>query len=182
MYVQAWLLQYENQAQQSEAFIDCTNLAETDRNIQKACRFQIDSLGADCVWQQDFGYDNGQPCVLLKLNKIFGWTPDLYQPSEAPPELGNRYDPGYIGVTCEGENPIDNENMGPLIYYPAKGFPRYYYPYLNQEGYRAPLMMLKFAKPVNGIVINIWCRAWAKNIVHHRQDDQGSIHFEILID
>jgi len=181
-HIQAILLQYENDEQESEAFIDCTNLAEADRNKAKACRFQIDTLGPECVWQRDYGYDEGQPCILLKLNKIFNWEPELYDDSDYPSELGNRSSGAHVGVTCEGENPIDQENIGPLIYWPAQGFPRYYYPYRNQEGYRAPLVMVKFAKLTNGIVINVWCKAWARNIRHHRFDDMGSVHFELLVD
>jgi sodium/potassium-transporting ATPase subunit beta len=181
-HIQALLWLYENENQQSEALIDCDKVSEKDRPKNKACRFIIDKLGKHCTWQRDYGYDEGQPCVLLKLNKIFGWSPDLYNASDRPAALGDRWDPNYIGVTCEGENPIDQENMGPIEFFPSKGFPAHYYPYYNQEGYRAPLVMVKFAKPTNGIVINVWCKAWAKNIHHHRQDSQGSIHFEMLID
>ena len=28
------------------------------------------NLGANCVKQQNFGFDDGQPCILLKLNKV----------------------------------------------------------------------------------------------------------------
>lgn len=181
-HVQAVLDQYENQAQESEAFIDCQNLKEADRDKGKACRFQIDSLGMNCTWQRDYGYDDGKPCILLKLTKIFNWEPDLYQEEDRPPQLGDRFSPAHIGVTCEGENPIDDENMGPLYYWPRQGFPQYYYPYKNQEGYRAPLVMVQFLRPTNGIVINVWCKAWARNIHHHRYDNMGSIHFEMLID
>ena len=181
-HIQTLLWLYENEMQESEALIDCENLQEKDRPRDRACRFLIDVLGTQCTWQRDYGYDWGQPCVLLKLNKIFDWMPVPYNESQRPPELGNRWDPGHVGVTCEGENPIDQENIGPLEYYPAKGFPIYYYPYLNQEGYRSPLVMVKFVKPTNGVVINVWCKTWAQNIKHHRQDSQGSIHFEMLVD
>ena len=184
-HIQAFLLQYENAAQESEALIDCSNLGDagnSNRNKQKACRFVIDSLGQFCTWQRDYGYDEGQPCILLKLTKIFGWEPNLYNSTDAPPQLGSRFDKNYIGVTCEGENPIDKENIGPLAYYPDGGFPYYYYPYLNQEGYRQPLVMVRFLKPTNGIVINVWCKAWSRDIQHHRYDNMGSIHFELLID
>lgn len=182
-HIQAFLLQYENQAQESEALIDCSALgSDSNRNKNKACRFIIDALGQNCTWQRDYGYDQGQPCVLLKLTKIFGWEPPAYGPGEAPPELGDRFDANHVGITCEGENPIDRENLGPIAYYPPKGFPNYYYPYLNQEGYRQPLVMIQFLRPTNGIVINVWCKAWIKNLVHHRYDNMGSIHFEMLID
>lgn len=181
-HIQAVMYMYENINQQSEAFIDCENLAEKDRNKNKVCRFLIEKLGPQCTWQNDYGYDWGQPCVLLKLNKIFQWMPIPYNKSDCPPQLNGACTGAHIHVTCEGENPIDAENMGPVQFWPPEGFPIYYYPYQNQEGYRAPIVMVKFMKPTNGVVINVWCKAWAHNIKHHRQDAQGSIHFELLID
>jgi sodium/potassium-transporting ATPase subunit beta len=181
-HIQALLYMYENQMQESEALIDCENLPEKDRPRNKACRFLIDWLGPQCTWQMDYGYDWGQPCVLLKLNKIFNWMPVPYNSTNCPPELRGQCTGMHVHVTCEGENPIDQENIGPFQFWPPTGYPIYYYPYLNQEGYRAPLVMVKFLKPTNGVVINVWCKAWAQNIKHHRQDAQGSIHFELLID
>jgi len=112
--VQAYLLQYENQAQESEAFIDCTNLAEEDRNKEKACRFQIDSLGPDCVWQRDYGYDEGKPCVLLKLNKIFNWEPVLYDNTDYPPELGRRTTGNISSLTSLGLLYVSNNGGQPI--------------------------------------------------------------------
>ena len=77
---------------------------------------------------------------------------------------------------------MDQENIGMINYYPPNGFPFYYYPYVNQEGYRQPIIFARFENATNGVLINIWCKAWAYNIEHHRVDNAGSIHFELLID
>lgn len=53
-----------------------------------------------------------------------------------------------IWVSCEGENPADVENVGPIKYYPRQGFPGYYYPYENSEGYLSPLVAVHFTRPV----------------------------------
>lgn len=53
-----------------------------------------------------------------------------------------------VWVTCEGENPADIENIGPIEYYPRQGFPGYYFPYENSEGYLSPLVAVHFMKPV----------------------------------
>lgn len=107
-----------------------------------------------------------------------------------------------IWVSCEGENPADLENVGPIKYYPRRGFPGYYYPYENSEGYLSPLVAVHFERPVRkcrqfwlkalqsytfqiflgGIIINIECKAWAHNIRHDRADRIGSVHFELMID
>lgn len=107
-----------------------------------------------------------------------------------------------IWVSCEGENPADVEYLGPIQFYPPiQGFPGYYFPYRNSEGYLSPLLAVRIHRPVcmflyknffsqfircscfsAGIVINIECRAWAKNIKYNRMERSGSVHFELLID
>ena len=61
---------YENDEQESENFINCENLDNSKRDQSKVCKFQLDDLGDFCVWQKDYGYYDGEPCVLLKLNKV----------------------------------------------------------------------------------------------------------------
>ena len=120
-------------------------------------------------------------------NRIFGWTPELFTerrdlPDKIPGNDTSRWEADHIFVTCEGENPLDTENIGPISYWPASGFSSLYYPYINQEGYRQPLIFIRFDRPENGVVINVWCKAWANNIMHHRFDRAGSVHFEMLVD
>lgn len=52
-----------------------------------------------------------------------------------------------IWISCEGENPADIENLGPVNYIPHRGFPGYYYPYVNQKGYQAPVIAINFERP-----------------------------------
>lgn len=53
-----------------------------------------------------------------------------------------------IWVSCEGENPSDVENVGPIKYIPStRGFPGYFYPYDNTEGYLSPLLAVHFERP-----------------------------------
>lgn len=52
-----------------------------------------------------------------------------------------------VWLSCEGENPADQENIGPIDYYPRQGFPGYYFPYENSEGYLSPLVAIHFTKP-----------------------------------
>lgn len=52
-----------------------------------------------------------------------------------------------IWVTCAGENPADQENIGAVNIYPTLGFPAYYFPYTNVEGYLPPLVAVQFSKP-----------------------------------
>lgn len=61
-----------------------------------------------------------------------------------------------IWVSCEGENPADLENIGPVKYFPRRGFPGYYFPYQNSEGYLSPLVAVHFERPVREYPQNIF--------------------------
>lgn len=60
---------YEPGQQQTEHFMDCTSNNRPKKDDKKTCKFRIESLGP-CTKENRFGYDHGQPCVLLKLNKV----------------------------------------------------------------------------------------------------------------
>lgn len=187
-HIHAYLDNYENENQEGENYIDCTNLAEEDRDEDKVCKFDLNQLGEeddDCIFQNEYGYEDGQPCVLLKLNKIYDWRPKLYNNETHPPEsagLGDRWDEDWVAVNCEGENPADAENMGEIEFHPALGFHKRYFPYLNQEGYRQPLVFVQFKNPKNGVLIQVTCKVWVQGITHNRNDKAGSIHFELMVD
>lgn len=53
----------------------------------------------------------------------------------------------FVWVTCEGENPADIENIGPIQFFPSAGFSGKYFPFMNQDGYLSPLVAVYFEKP-----------------------------------
>lgn len=61
--------------------------------------------------------------------------------------VGNPAERNTVWVSCEGENPADQENVGPINIIPRQGFPGYYYPYENSEGYLSPLVAVHFERP-----------------------------------
>jgi len=85
-------------------------------------------------------------------------------------------------VSCAGESTADVENMGAIQYLPRRGFPGYYFPFKNTQGYLSPLVAVFFEKPKYGVLINIECKAWAHNIIHDRFERRGSVHFELMVD
>ncbi|XP_015608295.1 sodium/potassium-transporting ATPase subunit beta-2 [Cephus cinctus] len=149
-----------------------------------------------CIVENSFNYHKSAPCIFLKLNKIYGWVPEFYNDTETLPQKMPRELKEYIHslkisdprqlntiwVSCEGENPADQENIGPVHILPRRGFPGYFYPYENSEGYLSPLVAVHFERPRSGILINVECKAWARNIHHSRNDKLGAVHFELLID
>jgi len=94
------------------------------------------------------------------LLQIYGWIPEPYNstklPADMPTSLKNyinessmsqKEKDGMIWFNCEGENPADIENIGPITYYPRPGVPEYFFPYKNQAGYRSPAVFAHFENP-----------------------------------
>lgn len=159
------------------------------------CDVDIKQYGP-CTLENHYNYHKSAPCIFLKLNKIYGWRPEFYNvstdlPGNMPDDLkqyikdketNQKDEMNTVWISCEGENAADVEHIGPIKYYPRRGFPGYYYPYENSEGYLSPLVAVNFERPVHGVVINIECKAWAHNIKHDRHERMGTVHFELMLD
>lgn len=52
-----------------------------------------------------------------------------------------------VWLSCQGESPADVENIGRVDYYPGPGFPGYFFPYENSEGYLSPLVAVHLTNP-----------------------------------
>jgi len=83
---------------------------------------------------------------------------------------------------CDGEDSPDKENIGPVTYTPFRGFPGFYFPYRNQRAYLSPIVMVQLNSPVPGVIMNIECTVWARNIQHDRVKRRGLTHFELIMD
>ncbi|XP_017473805.1 PREDICTED: sodium/potassium-transporting ATPase subunit beta-1 [Rhagoletis zephyria] len=164
------------------------------RNANQVCVVDVNSFGP-CSQQNAYGYQNGRPCIFLKLNKIFNWQPQFFDnikelPKEMPTELkehiGNLTDVQrqQVWVSCNGLHPVDKEAVGEMKFYPGRGFPAYYYPYLNQPGYVSPLVAVQFEKLKQNQLVNIECRAWAKNVIYSGSLNArtGSVTFQLFVD
>jgi sodium/potassium-transporting ATPase subunit beta len=193
-YVQSlkdFLSPYEDGNQTSEHFMDCNANSHPTKDDKKICKFKLSQL-SPCTKENDFGYKQGQPCVLLKLNKIYGWVPEAYGSRKAfPQELTDFYsrhkdiavkdDLNHVYITCDGADNVDKEHMGPIQLHPPT-LAGYYFPYTNAPGYLAPITMVQFLNPAPGVLINIECKAWANNIQQSRSDRLGVASFELLVD
>lgn len=189
-----------------EQYVNSSLLPNEGRNQQicnytmppksgNVCAVDVNSWGP-CSPTRQYGYNNSAPCVFIKLNRIYGWIPEYYNdtqnlPKEMPESL-RRYiqelDASWLNtvwVSCKGENPHDVESIGELSYYPrGHGFPGFYYPYTNIPGYLSPVVAVHFRRPKRNQLINVECRAWAKNIEYSsiRSEKKGAVHFELMID
>lgn len=169
--------------------------------LDVSCRFDVSVLGNYCTPENKFGYNLGEPCVLLRINRVFLWQPngvtfdnankcpsssgqDCTKQNEflkLPSTVKSNIETGFISVSCEGENEGDQDNIQAVTFYPEAGFPAYFYPYYNQDNYTSPLVMAKF-KVIPGRVSLILCKLWTRDVIHDKNDLQGSIHFELFVD
>lgn len=166
----------------------------------KVCKFDIGTLGSDCKASNDFGYSSDSPCILLKLNRMIGWEPEVYKtmaeieavegfPKQLKQHIkeetakNNGSVPEMLWVHCEGENPMDSEMLGPNTkYLPTQGFPSYFFPYNNQDNYLSPLISVQFIKPRLNILTHISCRLYSKDIEYNRKEQLGLVNMQLLID
>lgn len=158
------------------------------------CAFDVSKLGP-CNKEEGYSYNKSAPCIFIKLNRIYGWVPEVYDdvndlPEGMPTDLVDHIkslpetDRKQIWVSCNGMSPADVEALGPVEFLPQRGLPAYYYPYTNKPGYLSPLVAVQFARPTVKQNVNIECRVWAKNIIYRGglRDRQGSVSFILLID
>ncbi|XP_076818891.1 sodium/potassium-transporting ATPase subunit beta-1-like isoform X2 [Clavelina lepadiformis] len=158
-----FLKQYEKQSDTDFFQPNCTNgkvqiyqgFAEGD--IARSCPFKTADLGP--CGSGEFGYDEGKPCIYVKVNRIINWYPVGFTDitaatgqsqaqasavSRAPPLRdvlsvnGGSYDPYKMYISCYGWSDEDRINLNGesnLVsintkYYPAdNGIPFMYYPY-----------------------------------------------------
>jgi len=180
--IKSFLAHY-NTTKYDNRYENCDSISgHRETNKEKPCLFDPLALNAPCLSEADYGYKNGTPCVILKLNKIYNWLPDPYSNETVPAEAKDNWDPGHITVRCHGERQSDKENIGQINYYPKHGFPIKYFPFLNQDGYHAPIVVVQFMKPTRGFLLMVECKAYAKNIAIKKSERLGLVHFELLVD
>ena len=189
-----------------EQIIDCDQNSdpvalEKQFELNKVCRFEIvEMFGASnmCTKERNYEFDKSKPCVLLKLNKIYNWKPEAYRPEDPLPTELQPYEsivrtyPRNVFVLCEGEFQVDLDFIGNIRYFSRTqdgsgesrlGFiPFYYFPYRNQDGYRSPLVFAYFHNITTNVLINVVCKAYAKNIYRNNLYRMGAVHLEIFID
>jgi sodium/potassium-transporting ATPase subunit beta len=166
-----------------------------------ACKFDIADLG-DCGkfpygYNLEPGQDVIQPCVLLKINRIFNWVPEEYTPEDLDEDNQDPEDPipekvreliradsTKVYLHCDGENPYDRETLeGKINYFPAdQGISLKYFPYNHaHKNYQNPLVAVQFKDLTPGTLHHVECRLWAKGVKHHKKDRAGLVHMEVIL-
>ncbi|KAI3374389.1 hypothetical protein L3Q82_006218 [Scortum barcoo] len=179
-------LKYVQYVQHLESFLQRYNDTEQEKNeectqgeyfmqdntedmTKKACRFKRGFLSL-CSGLSDtnFGYSEGKPCVLLKMNRIIGLKP--------------RGDP-YINCTVKRDSPVQ------MQYFPTEGrIDKMYFPYYGKkahENYVQPLVAVKLllTKEDYNKELPVECRVEGSDLRNNDERDKflGRVTFKVKV-
>ncbi|XP_057673574.1 sodium/potassium-transporting ATPase subunit beta-1b [Corythoichthys intestinalis] len=163
---------------------------EGDAGVRKACRFSRTLLGPCAGLEdkdKDFGFDKGQPCVIVKLNRIVNFRPRPPVSNESiPEEAQHKAQPNVIPIYCTNKREEDAGKIGRIDYYGiGGGFPLQYYPYygkLLQPQYLQPLVALHFTNLTRNEELRVECKVYGDNISYSDKDRyQGRFDIKIMV-
>ncbi|XP_061074421.1 sodium/potassium-transporting ATPase subunit beta-3b isoform X1 [Conger conger] len=136
--------------------------------VKKACQFKRDVL-RQCsgISDADYGYSEGQPCILVKMNRIIGLRPK-----------GEPY------ISCSPK-----EGTLSILYFPSEGkFDRMYFPYYGKKGhpgYVQPLVAVKLllTKENYDTEIAIECKVEGTDLKNNDERDKylGRVVFRVKV-
>uniref|UniRef100_A0A674EQN5 Sodium/potassium-transporting ATPase subunit beta n=1 Tax=Salmo trutta TaxID=8032 RepID=A0A674EQN5_SALTR len=180
-------MKYEDCGEQPEDYKNRGDL-ESDVGIRKACRFQRSWLGpCSGMEDRDFGFKEGKPCLIVKLNRIVNFRPRPPSSNESIPEgAQTKVQPNVMPIFCTNKREEDAGKIGEVKYYGiGDGFPLQYYPYygkLLHPQYLQPLVALQFINLTMNTELRIECRAYGENIGYSEKDKfQGKFDVKFTV-
>lgn len=186
--------------QNSPNVTKCEPGVPPQRGSNEVCQVESPFTWYPCVADRAYQFNSSSsgPCIFLKVDQIPEWTPEYYNSSTIPDHMPsylkaliyvneNRHGADsnrlkILWVTCDGENEVDIENVGPISYHPTMGFDGKYFPFLNADGYLSPLVAIHFERPTRGVLISVVCKLWAKNINHDSSKRIGDVQIDLMVD
>ncbi|XP_029355231.1 sodium/potassium-transporting ATPase subunit beta-1a isoform X2 [Echeneis naucrates] len=178
---------YEDCGGNPQPYKDRENV-ESETEQRPACRFYRTWLG-DCTGQSDptYGFKEGKPCMIVKLNRIVNFRPRVPTGNESIPEaLQKKVQPNVIPIHCKTKKEDDEGKIGAIKYFGlSQGFPLQYYPYYGkqlQPHYLQPLVAVQFTNVTLDQEIRIECKVFGENINYSEKDRyQGRFDVKITI-
>ncbi|XP_023264627.1 sodium/potassium-transporting ATPase subunit beta-1 [Seriola lalandi dorsalis] len=161
---------------------------ETDVGQRSACRFSRSLLGiCSGITDQTYGFKDGKPCIIVKLNRIVNFRPRAPADNQSLPEaLQGKFQPNLIPIHCKNKREEDASKIGEIKYFGmGEGFPLQYYPYygkLLHPQYLQPLVAIQFSNLTLDEELRIECKAYGANIDYSEKDRyQGRFDVKITI-
>ncbi|XP_026157779.1 sodium/potassium-transporting ATPase subunit beta-1b [Mastacembelus armatus] len=196
--IKDFLAKYDDEHQRDQMkFEDCGDMPgdyknrgdlESDVGTRKACRFSRSWLGpCSGIEDREFGFKDGKPCLIVKLNRIVNFRPRPPTSNESIPEEAQyKVQPNVIPLYCTNKKEEDAGKIGEIKYYGiGGGFPLQYYPYygkLLHPQYLQPLVALHFTNLTMNTELRIECKVFGDNIDYSDKDRyQGRFDIKIQI-
>ncbi|CAG5934400.1 unnamed protein product [Menidia menidia] len=161
---------------------------ESDMGVRKACRFSRANLGpCSGLDDPDFGFKEGKPCMVVKLNRIVNFRPKPPTTNESIPEDAQpKVQPNVIPLYCTNKREEDAGKVGEIKYWGiGGGFPLQYYPYYGKRlhpHYLQPLVALQFTNLTQNMELRIECKVFGENIYYNDKDRyQGRFDLKLMI-
>ncbi|XP_069573286.1 sodium/potassium-transporting ATPase subunit beta-1b [Brachyistius frenatus] len=180
-------MKYEDCGEEPAKYKDRGNL-ESDVGIRKACRFSRALLGpCSGLDGDDYGFKDGKPCLIVKLNRIVNFHPKPPSNNESIPEEAQpKVQPSVIPIFCTNKREEDADKIGEIKYFGiGNGFPLQYYPYygrLLHPQYLQPLVALQFTNLTLNTELRIECKVYGENIGYSDKDRyQGRFDIKLHI-
>jgi len=162
-----------------ESVIPCGS-GDNNKDLEsgRSCQYNFKTIFAEtqCTEANHYGFGSNKPCILLKLNKIVSWTPQLNE------------NVSHVEIRCLGETSADKDNLKGVTYH-SEGLlnnkehgmiHKKYFPFYAQKSYRSPIVFAQFDIPANTMV-NIECKAYANNIDNDdRMNRRGMTKFTLF--
>ncbi|XP_043928290.1 sodium/potassium-transporting ATPase subunit beta-1 [Protopterus annectens] len=124
-----------------------------------------------------YGFAEGKPCMIIRLNRVIKFVPKPYQNSSAPKEIqDDKFNENIVPVKCIARREEEADNLGPVEFYGLggyAGFPLQYYPYYGKQlhaNYLQPLLAVQFINITRNMEMRIECKAYAENIRYSEKD------------
>ncbi|XP_036400899.1 sodium/potassium-transporting ATPase subunit beta-1-like [Megalops cyprinoides] len=179
---------YEECGETPGEYINRGDLDSGDVGVRMACRFKRAWLEA-CSGLDDpfFGFKEGKPCLIVKLNRIVNFRPRPPASNETLPEEARSKDiTNVMPIYCTNKREEDAGKVGEVRYYGiGQGFPLQYYPYygkLLQPQYLQPLVAVQFVNLTVNTELRIECKVFGQNIQYSDKDRyQGRFDIKITV-
>ncbi|XP_032411901.1 sodium/potassium-transporting ATPase subunit beta-1b [Xiphophorus hellerii] len=162
---------------------------ESDMGGVKACRFPRTLLGpCSGIEDNDFGFKDGKPCLIVKLNRIVNFRPRPPSNNDSIPEEAKpKVQANIIPLYCTNKREEDADKIGEIKYYGiGEGFPLQYYPYYGKRHhpqYLQPLVALQFTNLTRNTELRIECKVFGENLYYNEKDRyQGRFDIKIQVD
>ncbi|XP_036395940.1 sodium/potassium-transporting ATPase subunit beta-1a [Megalops cyprinoides] len=180
-------MKYEDCGEDPDTYKNRGDL-ESDVGVRKACRFKRSWLGScSGIEDKEFGFKDGKPCMIVKLNRIVNFRPRPPTSNESIPEEAQaKVQPNVIPIFCTNKREEDAGKIGEIKYYGiGGGFPLQYYPYygkLLHPQYLQPLVAIQFMNLTMNTELRIECKVFGDNINYSEKDRyQGRFDIKITV-